>query len=151
MAACQGLRALDLTPRLVKHHFQTTEKQFNSLVSLFSRESRHRPHPSSLSPSLSLVISFLTFVVSNPPASPPRIRGRVLLISAVQCNIVRGYRSINSKCVYADARLETKSPGTMAWTKRIVREPFDSPRERIEIPIQAVKFKYYRNLLNQVY
>lgn len=48
-------RALDLTPRLVKHHFHTTEKQFNSLVSLYSRESRH--HPSSLSLFLSLPLA----------------------------------------------------------------------------------------------
>lgn len=70
-------RALDLTPRLVKHHFHTTEKQFNSLVSLFSRVPSR--HPSSLSISFSLAISFLTFVVSyiyrrtlgrRPPATP---------------------------------------------------------------------------------
>jgi len=42
-------RTWSFTPRLVKHHFYTTEKQFNSLVSLFSRTATLIPLPLPLS------------------------------------------------------------------------------------------------------
>lgn len=45
-------RALDLTPRLVKHRFHAAEKQFNSLVSLFSREPPRPPNHLATPPNL---------------------------------------------------------------------------------------------------
>lgn len=111
-------RALDLTPRLVKHRFHAAEKQFNSLVSLFSRELPRPLYPSHRTfPNLYALLVYMRELSRPHPVCHlsllhlPRSYKRdsvIINLGRIQYNIVRvEYRSINSRLVYRARQIET--------------------------------------------